>query len=151
MKDKKKIIICAIVVVIIAISVAVGIFIGKQSGEKNTSDESSTISTTSTTTEEDTTTVEEVSDTTTEIPTSEENESDVSTTSAEVVISNVDKNNFSKLLGHMLWHKYLDVVHPENGYTSQEFELLNFVDYNYKSDNAKPSSLRSIVLKILFI
>ena len=56
MKDKKKIIICAVVAVVVVAGIIAGIFIGKRNADKNTDIENSTVSTTTTT---NTTTTEE--------------------------------------------------------------------------------------------
>lgn len=135
MKDKKKIIICAVVAAaILAVGVLAGVLIGKRSADKKEETESSTISTTTTTT------TTEASTTTTEMPTSTEKA--VSVTVVDGVISNTDRNNFSRILGNILFFDF-DAVNPPNAddYTALEYEKAfykhNYKPYDYKSADAK--------------
>lgn len=125
MKDKKKVIICAVVVAAIVIAgVFAGIFIAKKNNDKNSDVENSTTSSTTTTTQTSTTTTEAV--------TSADEEEDVSTTVFEGIIGNTDANNFNSILGNILFFDF-DAVDPPNAenYTAMEYEKA-FYTHNYK-------------------
>ena len=129
MKDKKKIIICAVVAAaILAVGILAGVMIGKRSADKKEEPESSTTSTTTTTT-----TTTEASTTTTEMPTSKKNEQNSSVTVVDGIISNTDKNNFRDTVGRILANGFWEDSVVENG---DDFGY-KLTSYDYKSTDAK--------------
>lgn len=143
MKEKKKIIICAVVAVaIVVVGIIAGVFIGKRNADRNKDAHNSTSSTTTTTT-----TTEEESSTTNEISTSESTEKDVSVTVVDGIISNTDRNNFADILGHILWFNFdaEDPPHSDDGYTAKEYATYNLKSYDYKSSEAKRYAYSSLL------
>lgn len=93
---------------------------------------------------EETSEVEETKPTEEET-TKKEDKNDISITVVDGIISNTDRNNFSEMLGHMIYHNAdIDAIHPEDGYTNIEFFMINYKDYNYKSESAKRYAYRQL-------
>lgn len=136
MKDKKKIIISVLIALaVLAVGVLVGVLIGKKANNKPNEIPSESTTTITTTTTIITTTSTESS---TE-PSTKPTQKDVSLTVVDGVISNTDRNNFKEILGHILWFTF-DAKEPPNyidGYTSKEYELYNYKNYDYKTTDAK--------------
>ena len=72
-------------------------------------------------------------------------DTDISVTIVDGIISNTDRNNFSDMLGHMIWHNgYFESKHPEGSYSNTDYFLLNYENYDYRSEKAKRFAYKQI-------